>query len=211
MISNPWIATVLTAPGNTQSLPSWPFQLTGLRNVAKTSQAHTRHRVIHHLGRCPSKHLPSTETILIDSTMAEALRNEEPCLRMLKKERTKAPLCVYGNALHQQSIWFADLTLLNQFFLNHASPFNFSYLRSPPISSPDQLWPPLAQPPVLQETPCTPSVPLAVIPTACLPPQRALGNTPQVEVVELCQNENHLWKGKGGRRRKGKRKKKDFL
>lgn len=140
--------------------------------------------------------------------MAEALRNEEPCLRMLRKDRTKAPLHVYGNALHQQSIWFADLTLLNQFFLNHASPFNFSYPRSPP--SPPQINsdPPLAQPPVLQEAPCTPSVPLAVIPTARLPPQRALGNTPQVEVVELCQNENHLWKGKGGRRRKEKRKKK---
>lgn len=36
-ISSPLVATVLTAQGNTDSLPRWPSRLTGLRNMAKIS------------------------------------------------------------------------------------------------------------------------------------------------------------------------------
>lgn len=53
-------------------------------------------------------------------------------------------------------------------------------------------------------------MPAAVISTIHVPPQRTLRNTAQVEVVELCQNENHLERGKGGseKERKGKEEKK---
>lgn len=107
-----------------------------------------------------------------------------------------------GNALHKESLTYADLTLLNQCFLNHVSTFKKQlhiYLIFPSLSSPDKL-----QSPSLthqfykgQSAHTHTSNVFCMI---CLPPQWALSYTSQVEVIELCQNEYHL-------EEKGKRKK----
>lgn len=92
-----------------------------------------------------------------------------------------------------------------------ATPVVSDSLPAPPLMNPDT--PPHPHPgsaPSFSGDTVQPSTPVAVISTIHVPPQRALRNTPQVEVVELCQNENHLEKGKGGREkdRKGKEEKK---
>lgn len=126
-----------------------------------------------------------------------------------REEQNQAPLCARKMPIHQETLLFADPTSLKQCVLNHVSNFQ----KATPVISDSLPSPPLAQPPVLQETQCNPSMPVAVTSIIHLPPQWALRNTPQVEVIELCQNENHLGRGKGGRKRKGKEreKKKVFL
>lgn len=144
---------------------------------------------------------------------AEALRNSETCLRTLKGENETKILCEPVKWPYIKKLSFLQ-TPLKYPDLNHTSLFQ----KVTPVISDSQLPPllinsntSLAQPPVLQATQRNPSVPVTVISTIHLPPQRALCNTPQVEVVEFCQNENHLRRGKGGRKRKGKKRKKIFF
>lgn len=141
---------------------------------------------------------PSTENTLITSIVAEVLRNEKRTWKDWMKPTSSGH---QGNSLPKESLTYADLTLLNQCFLNPVSISKKQlhvYLILPSLSSPDQLQSPLL---TLQfykrhSAHIHTSTVFCMI---CLPPQWALSNTSQVEVIELCQNEYHL---------EGKRKKK---
>lgn len=122
-------------------------------------------------------------------------------------EGSQVPLHVREVPLHDETLLFADPTSLKECVLIlHPFPKSSSIChRFFPSSSCDE--PRYCPMPTAQVSPRH----SAVISMFHVPPQWALRNTPQVEVVELGQNENHLERGKGGSEREREKRRKKRL